>query len=192
MIVSREREKLIDAIIFFVKNTRHCHTLKLFKLLNFLDFEHFRQTGKTVTGLRYVAWKQGPAPNDLWREFQRGGGNDLRDSMQLQEMRDAYSSQLLFRVMKPRREFDGKFFSRREMEIMKTLAFVFAETKAEDMSEFSHHKNLPWKKVFGKGEGEGKEISPMLALESEPIFGNAPASLDKDEIQFRLDMRAET
>ena len=69
MFVSHQREKLLNAIIYFIANTKRCHTLKLFKLLYFLDFEHFRQTGQGVTGLRYVAWPKGPAPDELWREL---------------------------------------------------------------------------------------------------------------------------
>ena len=55
MFVSRDREKLLNAIIYFLRETKHCHTLKLFKLLNFADFEHFRQKGRTITGLEYRA-----------------------------------------------------------------------------------------------------------------------------------------
>jgi hypothetical protein len=69
MLVTKERDKLISAIIYFVRSTKHCHTLKIFKLLNFLDFEHFRQTGRTVTGLRYSAWPMGPVPDDFWHEI---------------------------------------------------------------------------------------------------------------------------
>jgi hypothetical protein len=43
MFVSRDREKLINAIIYFLRETKHCHTLKLFKLLYFADFEHFNR-----------------------------------------------------------------------------------------------------------------------------------------------------
>lgn len=51
MFVSSTREKLINAIVFFAANTRHCGKVKLFKLLYLLDFAHFRETGRSVTGL---------------------------------------------------------------------------------------------------------------------------------------------
>src|SRR4029077_2080417 len=38
------------------------------ELLHFLGFEHFRQTGRTVTGSLYSAWPMGPVPDDLWHE----------------------------------------------------------------------------------------------------------------------------
>ncbi|EQD63619.1 hypothetical protein B1B_06949, partial [mine drainage metagenome] len=40
------------------------------KLLYLLDFEHFRQTGYSVTGMEYHAWKMGPVPTDLFEEWE--------------------------------------------------------------------------------------------------------------------------
>jgi hypothetical protein len=51
MLITHERDKLINAIIFFAKNTRFLGKTKLCKLLYFLDFEHFKETGRPVTGL---------------------------------------------------------------------------------------------------------------------------------------------
>ena len=47
-----------------------CGKIKLFKLLYLLDFEHFRQTGKSATGLEYQAWKFGPVPIELMEEWE--------------------------------------------------------------------------------------------------------------------------
>jgi uncharacterized phage-associated protein len=184
MVVERQREKLINAIIYFVQNTKHCHTLKLFKLLNFLDFEHYRQTGRTVTGLKYAAWKQGPVPSALWHELQKGGEPDLKKALLLSIQKDELTDKLLRRELKARAAFDKKIFTKRELAIMERLAFFFQDLKADDMSEFSHEQGRPWKKVFGKGEGERKEIPVALALESEPVIKDAP-TIDRDEIKYR-------
>lgn len=189
MIVNRDREKLINAMIYFVQNTKHCHTLKLFKLLNFLDFEHYRQTGKSVTGQRYVAWPQGPAPNALWHELQKGGEVDLQKSITIFQHKDGLTGNSLFKEMKPRVAFNGKLFSKREIAIMERLAFFFQELKAADMSEFSHDKKLPWRKVYRNGEGDGKPIPLELSLESEPIIKDAP-TIDIEELTFRNDLLA--
>src|SRR5690348_10199025 len=100
MIVSRDREKLINAIIYFLNNTKHCHTLKLYKLLNFSDFEHFRQTGRTITGLTYKAWQKGPVPTDLHAEIKRNGQEDLRRAIALYEVKDDITDELLKREIK--------------------------------------------------------------------------------------------
>ena len=68
MLINSERQKLIHAIIYFASNTRACSKIKMFKLLYFLDFEHFKTTGRSVTGLKYSAWKFGPVPTSLVSE----------------------------------------------------------------------------------------------------------------------------
>ena len=55
MIIDHRREKLTQAVVFFGHTMRKLGKVKLFKLLYFLDFEHFRDTGRSVTGLDYFA-----------------------------------------------------------------------------------------------------------------------------------------
>src|SRR5438128_1961604 len=119
-----QREKLLNAIIYFVSRTKRCHTLKLFKLLNFLDFEHFRQTGFGVTGLDYKAWPKGPVPSSLWHEINRGGDEDLRKAVSVVQINDELSEALLRRVITARAPFDKSYFSKRELEIMENLAMI--------------------------------------------------------------------
>jgi uncharacterized phage-associated protein len=69
MLVEHSREKLINSIIYFLKNTKNCGKTKLFKLLYYLDFMHFRETGRSVTGLDYYAWDFGPVPKKLYDEI---------------------------------------------------------------------------------------------------------------------------
>jgi uncharacterized phage-associated protein len=187
MIVDRGREKLINAIVYFVAHTKHCHTLKLFKLLNFLDFEHYRQTGRTVTGLTYVAWKQGPAPNDLWHELEKGGEPDLKKAVQIIRHKDDITDKLLRREIKPIAAFDKRIFTRRELAIMDRVAEFFEELKAEDMSEFSHKQGLPWREIFKKGDGEYHEIPEELALRSDPIVHDVP-TIEDDELKYRREL----
>ena len=184
MFNNHQREKLVNAINFFVRETKRCHTLKLFKLLNFLDFEHFRQTGAGVTGLTYKAWPNGPAPSALWHELQHGGHEDLQKSVAVFPVKDDLTNQLLRRDLKPRAAFDESYFTKRELKIMKMLAEVFHEIGAEDMSQFSHSRRLPWGKVFAQGKGNGREIPYELARSSEPILPTLE-SLPEAEYEYR-------
>src|SRR5437588_7300824 len=106
MFVTRDREKLLNAIIYFLGATNHCHTLKLFKLLNFADFEHFRQTGRTITGCEYHALPKGPVPTKLFDEIKRGGEKDLRSAINLNEVKDEITDALLRRDLKARVQFE--------------------------------------------------------------------------------------
>lgn len=184
MIVSHDREKIINAIIYFAKNTKYCHTLKLFKLLSASDFEHFRQRGRTITGLTYEAWDNGPVPPALFKEFKSGGYPDLKVALVINTIVDDITNKTLRRELITRKSFDSKYFSKRELEIMARVAEIFLEAKGGTMSEFSHSKNLPWKKVWGSGEGKGKEISPDLSLESDPLLSERK-TIEREELEFR-------
>lgn len=70
VIISHNREKLLNTIIYFVSNCGLVGKTKLFKLLYFLDFEHFKETGRSVTGLEYQAWEMGPVPVALQEEIE--------------------------------------------------------------------------------------------------------------------------
>ncbi len=205
MFVTHEREKLINAIIYFVRNTKRCHKLKLFKLLSFLDFEHYRQTGRSVTGLRYDAWPKGPVPSELDRETEEPKA-DLAAAVAIFKARDSQrhgrtiddleryqedtslpekAPSAIERVeFKPKKPFNPKFFTKREMRIMETLAEIFRDAKGNDMIEVSHLKQLPWRHVYGRGEGSGRPIPYDLALASEPILKDIP-TIDSDELAYR-------
>jgi len=62
LLKNHNNERLVQAIVYFAHHTRSLGKVKLFKLLYLLDFEHFRQTGRSVTGQEYRAWKMGPVP----------------------------------------------------------------------------------------------------------------------------------
>jgi len=76
------RRKLINAVLFFSKETRHANVTKLMKLLNFFEFEHFNQTGYPSIGLKYFAFQQGPVPKQFWLEVKDGiVPDDLKDKI---------------------------------------------------------------------------------------------------------------
>ena len=187
ILVSRDREKLLNAIVYFVRETNHCHTLKLFKLLNFSDFEHFRQTGRTMFGLDYRALPRGPVPTALLKELERGGDKDLKAAIHLVEIRDDITDELKRRDLKPKVDFDKKFFSKRELRIMERVAEFFKELRGDDMSEFSHMKGLPWRSVYQGGKGTGHTIPPDLGLNADSIVHDAP-TIEREEMEFRREL----
>lgn len=187
MIVSRDREKLINAIVYFLRGTNHCHTLKLFKLLNFSDFEHFRQTGRTIFGLEYRALPKGPVPTELLEEMKRGGAQDLKAAINLTEIKDDITGELKRRDLKPRIAFDVKWFTPRELKVLARIAEFFRDLKADDMSEFSHKNKKPWASVYQDGKGQGRLIPPELVFDAEPLMHEEPR-IDPDELEYRREI----
>ena len=171
MIITHHREKLINAIIYFAKNTKYCGKTKLLKLLYFLDFSHFKQTGMSVTGLDYFAWEMGPVPKVLFDELSGNMRPDMKDTInELPAER--------FQQIRPKKKFDDKYFSKREMKLLKDTSFIFHDAKADDMVESTHLKNEPWDKTL-KEKGEFQKIDYMLSIDSEIV------SLSYDEAKER-------
>lgn len=155
MIINNDRKKLIAAIVYFAKNTNLCGKTKLFKLLYFLDFEHFKQTGRSVTGLEYYAWKLGPVPTSLYDEFD-SPEPDFLENIKLESSSIGGYSTL---NVKPLNEPDMSHFSKREMNLIKQLADQYKNVTAADIVEKTHLPNLPWHRVF-KDENKPQDLIP--------------------------------
>ena len=176
ILINHNREKLLNALVYFSRNTHFCGKTKLFKLLYFLDFIHFRETGKSVTGLNYYAWDKGPVPQDLFHELKQPD-KDLKDTIALLKQSDDEDDKLCKVIAK--RPFDPKYFSRREKKIMEHLSFVFKEALAKDMVEITHLTGTPWDKTI-KERGLGKRIDYSLAVDG------SKGSLTWEEIRERM------
>jgi uncharacterized phage-associated protein len=174
MLIEHEREKLLNAIIYFLKNTRNCGVTKLLKLLYFLDFMHFRETGKSVTGLEYHAWDRGPVPTKLYGEI-KNPPPDLKERVFIPSFKDDRS----FIAMQARKPFDNKFFTKRELRILKEVAEIFRDARTEDMVEASHLPNHPWDRTL-HAKGRMAKIDYMLALD------DTDRSLSADEVNERI------
>ncbi len=51
MLNNSYRKKLLHAVLYLTTKVKNPSKVKIFKLLYFLDFEHYRQTGQSVTKL---------------------------------------------------------------------------------------------------------------------------------------------
>ena len=168
MIKTHEREKLINAIVFFAKNTNHCGKIKLFKLLYLLDFEHFKLTGHSVTGAAYRAWDKGPVPHSLWREWPalRAGKADDDISAAVDVVPESAGDYELQKII-PRVDFDPSHFTKREIRLMDELAERFKDERTKPLINFTHQSLGPWEKVWQDGRGNDREIPYDLAIPAD-------------------------
>jgi uncharacterized phage-associated protein len=179
MILTYHREKLINAIIYFAKNTKYCGKTKLLKLLYFLDFMHFKRTAKSVTGLIYSAWEKGPVPVKLYDELSGPMALDLKSAIH-----ELPKDKEIFQQIRPKKDFNPDYFSPKEMNLLEEIAFIFHDAKAEHMVEVSHLRNEPWDKTL-KEKGLFKKIDYMLALDSDLI------SISPEKAKERVEDRQE-
>jgi len=168
MVIEHTEEKLYNSIIYFLKNIRNCDKTKLFKLLYYSDFFHFRETGKSITGEDYYSFPKGPYPCKLAEFFHKPS-----------ETFSSYIDYIDDNTIIPKKDFDETFFTRRELRILEEINNKFKDTETKDIVEMTHLPNEPWDKTK-KTKGEKELIDYMLAVD------NTSNSLSREEIEERI------
>lgn len=156
------RNRLLNATVFFAENVKSCGKIKLFKLLYLADFEHFRLTGKSITGVEYQAWKFGPVPIELMEEWD-AMDEDFAHAVHI-EHEKIYDHTRQTVVVNEGVAFDDVEFTRRQIGILEALARRFHETNSEELIDITHEQNGAWDKVWRNGAGNRQVIPYDLAL----------------------------
>ena len=157
----RQRLKLLNAIIYFSENVMWPGKVKLFKLLYFLDFIHFEQTGRSVTGLTYNAWPKGPVPEDLNDEWKKPSPDFNKHVTRINhELKTGKVRQ----AIRPKKAFRPEIFTERELALMNSLAKRHFRDTADDMSDASHFETGPWDEIYKVQGRKQAEIPYELAL----------------------------
>jgi uncharacterized phage-associated protein len=176
------KEKRINAIRYFCRHTKFLTETKLYKLLYFLDFFHFKEVGRPVTDLEYFAWNFGPVPTKLFFEIkEKKAPKEIL--MCIIEERDEETGLKKRTFLKSLQAPNLDMFSERETEILKKVARMFQDAKAKDMVEITHLKNEPWYKTL-QSRGERARIDYLLSLDKD-------AKIDEDLARERLKLSEE-
>ncbi len=159
------REKLLNTVLFFAKKTKYPSLVKMFKLLFFLDFYHFKMTGRSVTNLDYFALPFGPVPTSFYEEVKKGNvPEDMKDKLTMIPLETERGTPAF--EFKAKKQPDLAVFTPREKQLLDNLAFTFKNTSPSQMSEISHLKNKPWDKTI-KEKGPNALIDYLLAIDTE-------------------------
>ncbi len=163
------REKLLNAILYFAKNTKFLNTTKISKLLYFLDFTHCKEVGYPSIGLTYYTFEKGPVPKDFWLEVKDGEVPvDFKNKLALIRKRKEDDINPEYKEMEFRAAVNPNLsvFTPREKKIMENVAFMFKEARAWEISEVTHLPNQPWD-VTKQTKGKNKPIDYILAIDSD-------------------------
>jgi len=161
------RRKLLNAVLFFASNTKRVNLGKLSKLLYFLDFKHFSETGYPSIGLRYYAFEKGPVPRDFWLEIRDGSvPEDFKGKIGLIRRTDDFAPNYKEVEIRALEKPDLSVFTPRETKILENLAFMYREATASDMSEVTHLPQLPWD-VTMRQKGMNKPIDYLVSISNE-------------------------
>jgi UDPglucose--hexose-1-phosphate uridylyltransferase len=155
------RAKLINAILFFARNTHHCSKRKLLLLLYFLDFEHSRRTGRSITEQRYSAWGCGPIPDRLLLELDEPR-EDLNAAVGFSG--NPEWDYFLY-TLSPKRPLDLKRFTPVEQAVLNAVATSWRNSYPAELEEKAKEQGGPWHRVWqdGKGRFEPVPLAPGAA-----------------------------
>lgn len=182
------RNRLLNAVVFFAENVLFCGKIKLFKLLYLLDFEHFKQTGKSVTGVEYQAWKFGPVPIDLMEKWE-----DLDEDIaslihiEAEKIVDHIRQNV---VVNPGVKFQADDFTPRQLRIMNELVARFRDTYSEKMIDVTHAQNGAWHKVWQGGSGAHHVIPYELAISDTAPDRDAVLSIAHEQAMYQAALHA--
>ena len=157
---------------YFIKNTNNCFKTKLIKLLYLLDFEHYRLTGKSVTGLQYRALDKGPVPRNLFEKLDEPYDSELEKYFTFKKIKYLI---FLSNEIVPKQDFDSALFTKRELDLLANLSNKYKNITATDLVEITHASNSPWEKVYNS--------NPYAEIDYKLVLDNKSDSITKEEVE---------
>lgn len=173
-------------MLFFCSNVRYPFKTKVYKLLYFLDFLHFKQTGRPVTDLEYYTFDYGPVPLKLHQEIIKDEiPEELKDCFNILKEKDEITGKEKYAKFISLRMPNLNVFTEREKEILEKVAIIFKDAQAKDMTEITHLKNEPWDKTL-KEKGKYQKIDFLLALDKDATISEEIA---KERMRLSKDIK---
>ncbi len=188
--ISRNREKFIQSMVYFAQNTnwKKLGKKKMCKLLFALDFEHFNQTGRFVTGIAYYAYDHGPYPRDEFNSISDNNSpEDVSKFLAIFPRSNYYDNDVEGYLIKAKDKvkFNKKIFTPREIEIMARLAEMWKDSSGEMIEQWSHGKNKPWDIVWNIEKRKYQIIDYTYAItEDSPLTKEEAEAMLKEEREF--------
>ena len=125
--------KLLNAIIFFCKNTELPKT-KLNKLLFYADFKHFKEYSVSITGVRYAHLPHGPVP-DKYNYYMATLEDEKSIFIDEREFPN-YTGEFLTATREP----DLSIYSTTELKTLALVKEFFEKHTAKEIRNFSHNE----------------------------------------------------
>ena len=153
-------EKLQQVILYFLEriNNVHLGRTKLMKLLYFVDFDHYENYGRSVTGASYRKLPHGPYPKDaekILSEMTRAG--------LLREVKAAHGGYTQHRLITLNAKFEPSKLSGEELQTLERVATRWADASAAQI-EAATHNEAPW-----TATRDGKTIDYEMAEYRHPL-----------------------
>ncbi|HNS29663.1 MAG TPA: DUF4065 domain-containing protein [Tenuifilaceae bacterium] len=132
-------KKFAEMVMFFTEELNPWKT-KLNKLLFYADFNMYKQTGFSISGVQYRALPMGPVPNNFNSIFEYlYKRNDL--DISYSHFADGGIGEQF--KPNPNRTFDKNLFTENELQVLELISERFRNTSTNEIIEISH-KEKAW------------------------------------------------
>lgn len=142
-------EKALQLVIFFAKELEPWLT-SLNKLMFYADFGHYKQHGKSITGLSYRAIDYGVVPHNYGKLFAEAVDRNLVD-VTYKEFTNARSEAYIGQqyTSSESASFNSDLFSDSEIDTLKKVVSLFYGKNANSIVNMNH-KEQAWLQNFQK------------------------------------------
>ncbi len=157
MLNSKEIEltRLGNLLIYFATNTEYCGVTKANKLLYYIDCYHLLEHGRKVSRDRYEKQPEGPVPINAYKRMGAifganecvvdPSGEFLNNFIDIEACKLTYNGgkNYPFHKIVPKKQFNPKWFSKSELQVLDEVCKNFFSTTAKELSNQTH-KELPY------------------------------------------------
>lgn len=140
-----ELDKIGNVLVYFAERFNGVGKMMLMKLLYFADFQHYREIGKSISGLEYKAWKSGPVSVLLYHELKPQ--KKLFDEYVI--VNQAPNNNALNIV--PRMVFKGDAFTEKELSVLSQIVHKYYHETGTSLKNLSH-KTLPFLNAYNESD----------------------------------------
>lgn len=179
-----QEQKILIAIKYFIKNTKHLGRTKLFKLFYYWDFRYFSKHGKSITGFDYSTYPFGPVPEELYIKIRDSKlSKEFTDNFEITDdtVEDEEDGYKRFRMQLKKKDIDFDCLTGYEKEALEEVVEIFRDCTAKDIVESTHLPNTPWSKTIAE-KGMNQIIDYFLAIDKD-------TPLDNEEIKERFTLQ---
>jgi DNA-binding transcriptional regulator YiaG len=148
--------KFAEMVVFFSERLEPWKT-KLNKLLFYTDFEMYKRTGCSISGVQYRAIPMGPVPNNFNSIFEYLANKDVIDIYYTNFENGGTGEQFKANI---NRQFNKEVFTDVELAVLEGVASRFKEVSTKDIIEISHKE-----KAWLDNKDERKLISYQYGFE---------------------------
>ena len=131
-------KKLSEMVVYFTEQLKPTKTM-MNKLLFYSDFLHYKRTGFSISGTRYVAHNYGPVPNRFYGIFDYLTHNHIV-AFSVEDFGNGYVGE---RFCSTNRSFNHDVFSEAEIFSLKRVYNTFKKFSATQIMNISHEE-LAW------------------------------------------------